>query len=207
VVPVGRRTKIRLLAAAVASSLLIALASAPSAGAVPIVTYKCTPAPQDCSGWHRTDVSIDWTVLPTDATVTGCQDKTYTADTAGTNELCSADDGTATVTVQLKMKVDQTPPDTTAGTPARAAGTNGWYTSPVGITFSGVDQTSGIDTCTSLTYSGPDSGAANVSGTCRDKAGNVSTPFPYGLKYDETRRCPRPSRSGPPTPPAGSTAP
>jgi hypothetical protein len=186
VVPVGRRTEIRLLAAAIASSLLIALATAPGAGAVPIVTYKCTPAPQDCSGWHRTDVSIDWTVLPSDATVIGCQDKTYTADTAGTNELCSADDGTASVTVQLKMRVDETPPEATAGTPARAADVNGWYSGPVGIAFSGTDVTSGIDTCTATTYSGPDSGAASIAGTCRDKAGNVSAPFPYGLKYDET---------------------
>jgi hypothetical protein len=186
VVPVGWRTEIRLLAAAVASSLLIALATAPMAGAVPIVTYKCTPAPQDCSGWHRTDVSIDWTVLPSDATVIGCQDKTYTADTTGTNELCSADDGTASVTVQLKMKVDETPPEATAGTPGRAADVNGWYNGPVGITFSGVDLTSGIDSCTATTYSGPDSGSASLTGTCRDKAGNVSAPFPYGLKYDET---------------------
>jgi hypothetical protein len=186
VVPVGRRTDIRLLLAAIASSLLIGLVSAPTAGAVPIVTYKCTPAPQDCSGWHRTDVAIDWTVLPSDATVIGCQDKTYTADTTGTNELCSADDGTASVTVQLKIKVDETPPEATAGTPSRAADKNGWYNSAVGITFTGTDATSLIDSCTATTYSGPDSGAASISGTCRDKAGNVSAPFPYGLKYDET---------------------
>ena len=75
--------------------LLIGLLSAPRAHAVPIVTYKCTPAPQDCSGWYRSNVSIDWTVLPSDAVVLGCQDKTYTLDTSGTNELCSADDGVA----------------------------------------------------------------------------------------------------------------
>jgi hypothetical protein len=176
----------RLLTASVVLSLSVLLASVPSAGAVPIVTYRCTPAPQDCSGWHRSDVSIDWTVLPSDATVIGCQDKTYTTDTTGTNELCSADDGVASVTVQLKIKLDETPPDATAGTPSRPADTNGWYSDPVGIAFSGVDQTSGIDTCTATTYSGPDSGAASLSGTCRDKAGNVSAPFPYGLKYDQT---------------------
>jgi hypothetical protein len=183
--PVRRGRDVRLLAA-IALSLTIALASAPSAGAVPIVTYKCSPAPQDCSGWHRSDVSIDWTVLPSDATVLGCQDKTYTTDTAGTNELCSADDGVASVTVQLKIKVDKTPPETTTGTPSRAADANGWYSGPVGIAFSGVDATSGIDSCTAMTYSGPESGGASVAGTCSDKAGNVSAPFPYGLKYDET---------------------
>lgn len=166
--------------------LLIGLLSAPRAHAVPIVTYKCTPAPQDCSGWYRSNVSIDWTVLPSDAVVLGCQDKTYTLDTSGTNELCSADDGVASVAVQLKIRVDQTPPEATGGTPSRPAGANGWYSSPVGITFSGTDQTSGVESCTAVTYSGPDSAAASLSGTCRDKAGNVSAPFPYGLKYDET---------------------
>src|SRR4051812_35014306 len=183
----GQRTRHGLLlAAALGLVLLIGLLSAPHAGAVPIVTYKCTPAPQDCSGWYRSNVSIDWTVLPSDAVVIGCQDKTYTSDTSGTNELCSADDGVASVAVQLKIRVDQTPPEATAGTPSRAAGTNGWYSSPVGITFSGTDQTSGVESCSAITYSGPDSAAASLSGTCRDKAGNVSASFPYGLKYDET---------------------
>jgi hypothetical protein len=181
----GSNGRVRPLAAVVLA-LVITLLAAPRAEAVPIVTYKCTPAPQDCSGWYRSNVSIDWTVLPSDATISGCQDKTYTTDTAGTNELCNADDGVASVTVQLKIRVDKTAPETTAGTPSRAADVNGWYNRPVGIAFTGVDQTSGIDTCSAPTYSGPDSGAASLSGTCRDKAGNVSASFPYGLKYDET---------------------
>jgi hypothetical protein len=82
---------------------LVALLAAPRAEAVPSVTYKCTPAPQDCTGWHQSDVSIDWTVLPSDATVIGCQDKQYTTDTAGTNEFCSADDDTA-ARYQLKLR-------------------------------------------------------------------------------------------------------
>jgi hypothetical protein len=97
------------------------LLGAESAHAVPSVTYKCTPAPQDCSSWYRSNVSIDWTVIPSDAVVVGCVDKTFTTDTSGTNEFCSADDGSATVTVQLKIKVDKTPPVVTGGQPARAA--------------------------------------------------------------------------------------
>jgi hypothetical protein len=157
-----------------------------SAEAVPSVTFKCTPAPQDCSGWFRTNVAIDWTVLPSGAAVSGCTDKTFSADTAGTNEFCSADDGTATVTVQLKIRVDKTPPVVTGGQPSRGADVNGWYNQAVGISFSGSDLTSGIAACTATTYGGPDSGAASVTGTCRDNAGNVSSPLGYGLKYDQT---------------------
>jgi hypothetical protein len=63
---------------------------------------------------------------------------------------------------------------------------NGWYNRPVAISFGGSDRTSGIEACTATTYGGPDSAAASVTGTCRDRAGNVSAPFGYGLRYDQT---------------------
>jgi hypothetical protein len=113
-------------------------------------------------------------------------DKTFTTDTAGTYEYCSANDGTATVTVELTIKVDKTPPVVTGGQPARGADINGWYNGPVAISFRGTDRTSGIEACTATTYGGPDSAAASVTGTCRDRAGNVSAPFGYGLRYDQT---------------------
>jgi hypothetical protein len=175
------------LAALLALAWLLLLFGGPGrAAAVPSVSFTCSPAPQECSGWYRSNVSIDWTVLPSGAAVSGCQDKTFTTDTAGTNEFCSANDGTATVTVELTIRVDKTPPVVTGGQPARAADVNGWYTGPVGISFSGSDQTSGIEVCTATTYGGPDSAAASLTGSCQDRAGNLSSPFPYGLKYDQT---------------------
>ena len=174
------------LAAVVAVAGMVLVFGAASARAVPSVTVTCTPAPQDCSGWYRSNVSIDWTVLPSGATVTGCQDKTFTTDTAGTDEFCRATDGSTSVQVEVKIKVDKTPPVVTGGSPARGADVNGWYNRPVGIAFAGSDQTSGIAACTDTTYSGPDSGAASVAGTCTDNAGNTSAPLVYGLKYDAT---------------------
>jgi hypothetical protein len=159
---------------------------AASAKAVPIVNFKCSPEPSNCKSWYRTNVSIDWTVAPAGSVVGGCRDKTYTADTAGTNELCVANDGEAEVSVRLVMRVDKTRPVVVGASPSRGADVNGWYTRPVGIRFSGSDQTSGIAACTNTTYGGPDSGGASVAGTCTDWAGNVSAPFGYGLKYDAT---------------------
>jgi hypothetical protein len=175
----------RGLPALAAALVLVMLFGAERAEAVPSVTFKCTPAPQDCSGWYRSNVAIDWTVIPSDAAVTGCQDKSFTTDTAGTNEFCSADDGSATVTVQLRMKLDKTPPVVLGGNPGRGADVGGWYNHPVSVVFSGTDQTSGIDACTTLTYSGPDSSSGSLTGTCIDKAGNVGS-LGYGLKYDDT---------------------
>jgi hypothetical protein len=169
---------------AVVVGMVLAFGAA-RAEAVPSVTFTCTPAPQDCSGWYRSNVSIDWTVLPSGAAVNGCQDKTFITDTAGTNEFCRATDGSS-VTVEVQIKVDKTPPVVTGGQPARGADVNGWYNRPVAIAFSGSDLTSGIAACTNTTYSGPDSGTASVAGTCTDNAGNTSAPLGYGLKYDAT---------------------
>jgi hypothetical protein len=177
--------RIRRLAAVLVAGLVLGF-GASSAEAVPSVTFKCTPAPEDCSGWYRSNVSIDWTVLPSGAARAGCQDKTFTTDTPGTSEYCSANDGTATVTVELTIRVDKTPPVVTGGHPSRSADVNGWYNHAVAIAFSGSDQTSGIESCTATSYGGPDSAAASVTGICQDRAGNLSSPFGYGLRYDQT---------------------
>jgi hypothetical protein len=185
----GPGTVVRRARAVATVALLVwfvTLLGAARAEAVPSVTYECTPAPADCSGWFRSNVSIDWTVLPSGAPTTGCQDKTLTTDTPGTTEICSAEDGAATVTVQLTVKVDMTPPVVTGGRPARPADFGGWYNRAVGISFAGSDLTSGVRSCTSTSYGGPDSAAAAVQGTCTDNAGNVSSPFGYGLRYDDT---------------------
>jgi hypothetical protein len=160
---------------------------AAEARAAPTVTAVCTPAPVDCSGWYRTNVSIAWTVDPSTAViVAGCQPKTFTTDTPGTTEFCRARDGQGTTTGEQEMRLDKTAPVVTGGAPARGADANGWYNHSVPIAFSGSDQTSGIDFCTSTTYGGPDSATASLLGACVDNAGNVSSQFPYGLKYDET---------------------
>src|SRR3954454_19040909 len=87
----------------------------------PSVKYKCTPDPQDCTGWFRSPVSIAWTVLPADAKTTGCEPDTLSTDTPATNEYCRAEDANGiAVTVELKIKVDMTPPGVLGGTPSRA---------------------------------------------------------------------------------------
>ncbi|MGB2953443.1 MAG: hypothetical protein WBB74_08615 [Gaiellaceae bacterium] len=117
----------------------------------------------------------------------GCNVRTLTTDTQGTVLSCAATNtGNITTNVQIAVKVDKTPPQVTGAIPQRGPDANGWYNHPVAIAFQGSDATSGIDSCTSLTYGGPDSSGAKVSGTCRDRAGNTSAPSSYGLKYDAT---------------------
>lgn len=167
---------------AVAAAMLVVAAPGMAA---PSVSARCTPAPADCSGWFRSDVSLTWTVDPAAATMTGCQDETFSSDTTGVVRSCAAADETGSATAEVTIKRDATPPEIDPGQ-ARPADTNGWYTQPLTVAFSGQDATSGLASCASVTYSGPDTAAGSVVGTCTDVAGNTASAPPFTFKYDAT---------------------
>ena len=50
--------------------------------------------------------------------------------------------------------------------PGRRPDANGWYNHPLSVSFSGSDPTSGVATCSSASYGGPDNPAASIPGTC-----------------------------------------
>jgi hypothetical protein len=81
------------------------------------------------------------------------------------------------------LAYDATPPVVSA-TPARSPDSNGWYNRPLNVSFTGVDGTSGLASCTGTqSYDGPDSGSAQVTGSCLDNAGNVGL-VSLPIKYD-----------------------
>jgi hypothetical protein len=165
-----------------------ALTTATSAAAAPTVSYSCTPAPASCVGWYRSNVRIQWSYSDPDGVMNtdGCNTHTLTTDTTGSGEHCYVENVHAVWTrVDLPLMRDATPPQITAVSPSRSRGAGGWYTSPVRITWSGRDATSGLAGCSSVTYSGPDSASARAIGSCRDKAGNVASAS-FALKYDDT---------------------
>src|SRR6185295_8249949 len=98
---------------------------------------------------------------------------------------CTDKAGNTSTVVAFLFKYDATGPAVSA-TAGRATDANGWYNHPVTISWSGSDSVSGLETCSDpVSYSGPDSTGASVSGNCTDKAGNpTSSSFP--LKYDAT---------------------
>lgn len=153
--------------------------------AAPAVSARCTPAPADCSGWFRSDVSLTWTVDPATASQMGCQDETFTSDTTGAVRTCTAEDDTGSAMAAVTIKRDATPPVVDPGL-APPADANGWYTKPLTVAFSGQDVTSGLASCASVTYPGPDTAAASVVGTCTDVAGNTGSAPPYLFMYDAT---------------------
>ncbi len=66
----------------------------------------------------------------------------------------------------------------------RLADNNDWYNHALTISFSGIDATSGIDSCDApVTYNGPDGSNITVTGSCIDNAGNIGSGS-FTFNYD-----------------------
>lgn len=169
------------------STAPVAAAAPPKDKTPPVITVTITGT-QGLNGWYTSDVTVAWTVKDPEsrlAATTGCKAATLSAETAGVTLTCFARNAAKrssrkTVTV----KVDKTAPAVTA-TPSRPPDANGWYNHPLPVAFTGVDATSGIESCTSVTYAGPDTPGTSLAGLCRDRAGH-SGAASFNLRYDAT---------------------
>jgi hypothetical protein len=154
--------------------------AAPAASITPVVTGTL-----GLNAWYVTNVTVNWLLEPLPLSSNGCDARTFVTDTTGTRLTCTATfPGDIEITTSVTIRRDATGPAVTV-VPARAPDANGWYNKPLTVTFSGSDPTSGIDACSQATYAGPDNPNASVTGSCRDRAGNV-TPASFALKYDAT---------------------
>src|SRR5438270_501841 len=191
----------RLLPPSVAVLGLMWLAPAASPGLLddtpPSVNYTIDGI-NGTNGWYRGStggnyVVVHWSVSDPNSPISstsGCEPAIrIDGPSTGTTRTCTAtsDGGTTAVTTKT-VKIDATAPTSVSAAPNRSADANGWYRNPVTINWSGSDATSGIASCTSLSYSGPDSASVAPSGTCTDQAGNTSSPLTLSnpIKYDST---------------------
>jgi hypothetical protein len=85
---------------------------------------------------------------------------------------------------QVLIRIDKTPP-AVSGVFARPPDWGGWFNHPVGFQFVGRDATSGVRSCTSGVYGGPQGLGVSVRGSCRDVAGNTGSRL-IRLNYDST---------------------
>jgi hypothetical protein len=176
----------RLLGALLAAAAVGLVLAPDRAHAAETITAHCTPAPENCSGWYRTNVTVQWT-WDAGGLPQNCPFLTITADTPGTAVRCSVSfNGDPARTLEVTIRRDGTPPQVTGAAAARGPDQSGWYNRAVAVTFTGSDATSGIASCTSLQYAGPDGPSRDVNGTCTDAAGNTSAPGLMTLKYDAT---------------------
>lgn len=139
------------------------------------------------NGWWTSDVALHWDVSDPEtgiASSTGCGDVTFTASGQAT---CTATNGVGlTSSVTETVQVDETPPaivPTVTGT----LGNEGWYTSPVGITWSVSDPESGIGSSTGCgpTTLSTDTASASVTCTATNVAG-LSASQTQTVKIDQT---------------------
>ena len=85
----------------------------------------------------------------------------------------------------LSFRYDATPPSATA-VPSRPPDAGGWYNHRLTVDWSGSDPVSGIASCSSYAYDGPDLASVQPSGGCTDKAGNTSAPATFSFRFDAT---------------------
>jgi hypothetical protein len=166
--------------------LVLPLLVAPQAGSAPGTPLpRCSPGPADCSGWFTGSVTVSWIYDQNGLTSSDCNVRTITSD--GVSSLsCQLVYGSLTFGNTVTIRRDATPPQVTGAVSERGPDTNGWYSRPVAVAFSGADATSGIAACDRPTYAGPDGASQQVAGTCRDVAGNTSAAASVTLKYDAT---------------------
>jgi hypothetical protein len=181
-------------------------------GTAPTIGYTLSPAaPNGLADWYTSDVTLDWTVTegdsPNTLVLTGCEDRTITADQVATDYSCAAtSSGGSADPVTLSLKKDGTAPtvaygDKAAGTP----GNNGWYTSDVEATFTATDATSGLLTSTkTATSSGEGAGVTVLSPAFTDIAGNTTGSGAASQTFKIDKTAPEVSYSGATTAPNGN---
>jgi len=141
------------------------------------------------NGWYRSNVSVTWSVSDPESGITsskGCGSTVLNAETAGITLSCLASNGVGvSASASVTIKIDLTPPVASA-TVSRSPDANGWNNTNVTVTFTGTDNLSGIDFCSAPITFGNEGAAQTASGTCTDKAGNVSAPATAKMNIDKT---------------------
>ena len=141
-----------------------------------------------CGGWFRSNVTVTWSYDAGASSAVGCGASGVSSDTSGASFTCTVTypdpGGPVSYARTVTVRKDSSPPGVTVSA-SRGPDSNGWYTSPVPFSASGDDGASGVASCTSGTYAGPDGTEARLSASCTDNAGNTGSGSTT-VKYDGT---------------------
>jgi hypothetical protein len=158
---------------------------AAAGGATGVSLTPVVQGTQGTNGWYLSNVLLGWQFDPNPPeTQHGCLIGAITAQGVTHIDCKATWVGGSSAEVVLNISIDKTAPAVHL-VPSRPPDDNGWYNKPVSFTAKGTDATSGIASCSSPTYSGPDNAKASVAGSCTDKAGNVGHAV-YRFAFDST---------------------
>lgn len=154
----------------------------------------CNGRPTCSSGWYTSPVTVSWN-LDGGTNAGGCATQAYNQDTDQStwvqNPLalppwayCITNVQGGSDTRYYFIRVELSSPTATV-TPSRPPDSTGWFNQPVTGTPN-ASAFSGIASCTSTTYAGPDTTSATVSATCVDNAGKTVTATSAPFAYDVT---------------------
>jgi hypothetical protein len=193
--PGRKRVSLGVMTAAAVVLLSFGLTGA-GAVVLPSASYTITGI-AGTNGWYRGSpsgnfVRVHWSVSDPDNQIdhtSGCEAVVNVpGPTTGTQRICTIYLITGPPPISFPtsvIKIDREAPSGVAASLSRAPDFNGWFNHPVGVSWHGGDATSGIASCSAITYSGPDRASAPIGGSCTDKAGN-SASTPVSINYDAT---------------------
>lgn len=196
--PLGNESGTRRLrvcaGVALAALVLVPAATSQGSAATPTISYT-VDGTAGANGWYRGSshgsfVVVRWSLSDPDNQITGtsgCGVSSIASPTTGSRLSCTANllDGSSLSKTTALIKVDAEPPTAVGPAPSRGPDYNGWYNHPLTVAWHGSDATSGIASCTSLSFPSAGLVAASLTGGCTDNAGNVAY-APFALQYDAT---------------------
>ena len=153
----------------------------------PSVTGAGPSSSPNANGWFNAPLSVSFSGADATSGIASCQSASYSGPdsaSASVSGTCRDVAGNVSAAGSYSFKYDATAPGVTPA-PARAPDANGWYNHALSVAFSGSDATSGVASCTSASYGGPDNGSGALPGTCTDNAGNTGGAS-FAFKYDAT---------------------
>ena len=124
------------------------------------------------NGWYRGNqygnfVVVNWSINVPVIDSKNCGPTQVPGPSTSATRMCQVqlNDGTWIDTTTHPIKIDADPPTGVTAQLSRGPDYNGWYNHPVSASWTATDATSGLASCSNLTYAGPDSSAATIAGS------------------------------------------
>ncbi|HWQ11260.1 MAG TPA: PxKF domain-containing protein [Roseiflexaceae bacterium] len=155
----------------------------------PTITFVSRTPAANAAGWNNSDVTLTWSCTDGGSGVIAAS-ISETVSSEGANQsatgTCTDLAGNSASDTQTGIKIDKTAP-TVSASASPAANANGWNNTNVTVSFTGSDGLSGIDSCDAAVVLSGEGANQSATGTCTDKAGNVSAPaIVSGINIDKT---------------------